>query len=115
MKNEKDSEESGEAPKNFKKYTKYKYPACISSIFNSYDALKTAIEQKQYLYQSVKLIRYEDLIDSGEDIIREIWKFIGLSTNLGPISTKDVVKVLPCSFFSTCASFAFDAFCSTIW
>ena len=66
---------------SFKKYTKYKYPACISSIFNSYDALKTAIEQKQYLYQSVKLIRYEDLIDSSEDIIQEVWKFIGLSTN----------------------------------
>ena len=65
---------------SFKKYTRYKYPACLGSIFNSYDALKTAVEHQQYLANTVKIIKYEDLIDSVDKTIKELWKFIGLNT-----------------------------------
>ena len=66
---------------SFKKYTRYKYPACLGSVFNSYDALKTAIEHQQYLSKNVKIIKYEDLINSVDNSIKETWKFIGLNTS----------------------------------
>lgn len=66
---------------SFKNYTRYKYPACLGSIFNSYDALKTAIEQQQYLDKTVKIIKFEDLLDSVDNTIKDIWKFIGLNTD----------------------------------
>jgi len=65
---------------SFKKYTRYKYPACLGSVFNSFDALKIALQHQQYLAKSVKIVKFEDLIDSIDNTIREVWKFIGLNT-----------------------------------
>ena len=40
---------------------------------------------------------------------------IGLSTNLGPISTRDVLSSRPDCFFARCASNALVGCCSRIW
>ena len=45
---------------SFKNYTRYAYPACLGSVFNSYDSLKTALEHQQYLGESIKLVKFED-------------------------------------------------------
>ena len=64
---------------SFKNYTRYRYPACLSSIFNSYDSLKFSIIHNQYLSDKVKIVKFEDLIENEEKIIKDTWLFLNLN------------------------------------
>jgi len=65
---------------SFKKYTTYRYPACLEAVFNCFDAMFTAVQHAQSLGNYVRTVRYEDLVSSPEKVISQLWQFLGLST-----------------------------------
>ena len=61
---------------SFKYKTYSKYPACLTSIFNSLDAMKNIILNKKKFKSRFIYIKYEDLIKNPQKSMNNIFKFL---------------------------------------
>ena len=61
---------------SFKYKTNSNYPACLTSVFNSYDAMENILNNKKSNKQKFILIKYEDLVLNPQKTLNKVFDFL---------------------------------------
>lgn len=63
---------------SFKYMTYAKYPACLTSIFNSLDAMSNIVQNEKKLKKRFIYLKYEDLLQKPQETMNLIFKFLDI-------------------------------------